>query len=140
MKKLIMRKLIWLLLSVCLPCYGMPEFMAKSPKEGLVEALLYYNVKYPHIVYAQALLETGYFKSRQCKVQNNLFGLYNSSKGRYHSFEHWSESVLAYIKYIQSRHREGEDYYQFLKRINYATDPNYVKKIKIIVQRECGLF
>ena len=53
-------------------------FFNQSPEEGLVEALGYYEIQFPEIVYAQALIETGHFSSSVCKNYNNLFGLYNS--------------------------------------------------------------
>lgn len=40
-----------------------PNFMSKPPQEGLMEALVYYGVYHPKIVYAQAVLETGWFTS-----------------------------------------------------------------------------
>ena len=36
---------------------------------------------------------------------------------------------------IQYRLRENEDYYQFLTRIGYAEDPQYITKVKGIVKR-----
>ena len=60
-----------------------PAFFNQSPEEGLVEALDYYEIQFPEIVYAQALLETGHFSSSVCKNYNNLFGLYNSYKRDY---------------------------------------------------------
>lgn len=107
------------------------EFMYKPVSEGLMEALYYYEIKSPDIVYAQAILETGWFKSKGCTIDNNLFGL-RHSKG-YYKYNHWSESVLAYKEKIQSRYKEGEDYYKFLVRINYAEDPEYVNKLRQIV-------
>lgn len=112
-----------------------PEFMSKSPKEGLYEALEHYEVLYPEIVHAQAILETGHFKSKACIEHNNLFGLYNSRKGEYYKFNHWTESVLAYKEWIQNRYKPNEDYYIFLKRINYAEDQTYTHKLKQIVKR-----
>ena len=50
-----------------------PSFKDKSPEEGLKEALAYYGIKCPNIVYAQAVLETGYFTSSVCQNKNNLF-------------------------------------------------------------------
>lgn len=114
---------------------GQPDFFNKLPQEGLMEALIYYDVKYPHIVYAQALIETGNFKSDLCLNDNNLFGLYNSSRGRYHRFDHWTKSVVAYKDFIQRRYKPPEDYYKFLQRIGYAEDPNYINKLKGIVSR-----
>lgn len=112
-----------------------PDFFSKSPQEGLMEALEYYGVKHPQIVYAQAVLETGHFKSDLCLNDNNLFGLYNSKKHRYHTFDHWTESVVAYLDYVQHRYKPPNDYYKFLLDIEYAKDPNYINKLKGIVSR-----
>ena len=113
-----------------------PTFKEKSPEEGLVEALEYYNVLHPKIVYAQAVLETGHFKSSACINDNNLFGLYDSKNKRYYRFNHWSESVVAYKDYIQRRYEPPNDYYKFLTDIGYAEDPDYNNKLKRIVNRK----
>lgn len=102
----------------------------ENPEHNLLRVLKEINVKYPEIVYSQAILETGHFTSRVYKKYNNLFGLYNSSKSDYYSFSTWQESVLAYKKYIQYKLHKNEDYYIFLKRIGYAEDPLYINKIK----------
>lgn len=112
-----------------------PEFLLKSPKEGLIEALDYYAVKHPNIVYAQAILETGHFRSRVFKECNNLFGLYNSRTKSYYKFNHWSESIVAYLNYIQYRYKPPDDYYKFLSDIGYAEDPEYINKLKRIVNQ-----
>ena len=110
-----------------------PEFLlSEAPDDYLMEALEYYNVKHKNIVYAQAILETGHFQSKVCKEYNNLFGLYSSYKGDYYKFDHWSESVVAYLNYIQYRYKPPDDYYQFLINIGYATDANYIQKVKSI--------
>jgi hypothetical protein len=44
-------------------------------QDKLVGLLKDLNVKYPHIVLAQARLETGGYKSRIFKENNNLFGM-----------------------------------------------------------------
>lgn len=113
-----------------------PDFMQKTAKEGLNEALTYYDIQCPDIVYAQAVLETGHFKSVGCLKYHNLFGLYNSRAKRYCRFNHWSESVVAYKEWIQRRYKPPEDYYKFLSRIHYASDPTYVSKLKQIVKKE----
>ena len=112
-----------------------PEFLLKSPEEGLIEALDYYSVEYPNIVYAQAILETGHFRSKVYKEYNNLFGLYNSRTKSYYKFNHWSESVIAYLDFIQNKYRPPNDYYKFLLDIGYAEDPEYINKLKIIVNQ-----
>lgn len=95
-------------------------------------ALEHYNIKHPRVVLAQAKLETGNYTSRHCIKGNNLFGLYNSKKKKYFQFNHWSESIEAYKDMIEYKHKEGEDYYKFLIRISYASDPNYISKVKQI--------
>lgn len=110
-----------------------PVFMDKPAKEGLIDALRYYDIHHSDIVYAQALLETGHFKSVGCLKHHNLFGLYNSKAKRYCRFNHWTESVIAYKEWIQRRYKPPEDYYRFLQRIGYAKDPRYIHKLKQIV-------
>lgn len=112
-----------------------PEFFLKDTvtKDVLIEALEYYDIKYPEIVCAQAILETGNFKSKVFKEYNNLFGLYNSYTKDYYKFNHWTESIEAYKSKIEYRYKEEEDYYTFLTRIGYAEDPLYTSKVKKII-------
>lgn len=104
-----------------------------NPKEGLLFVLIEKEVLFPEIVYAQAILETGNFTSNLCINKNNLFGLYNSKRKEFYSFEKWEDSVDAYKKYIQYKYKGG-DYFKFLDSIGYAEDPNYIKKLKIILK------
>lgn len=104
--------------------------------ENLYAALKKHGIKFPKIVLAQAILETGNFKSRVCREQNNLFGL-RHSKG-YYSFDHWEESVIAYRDWVQYKHRNGEGYYSFLKRINYAASKSYIYKVREIAENLTG--
>lgn len=113
-------------------------FTSDNPERDLMEALIFFDVKHKDIVMAQAILETGNFKSRVCKEYNNLFGLYDSSKKDYYKFYHWSESVFAYLKYIQYRYKPPDDYYQFLIDLGYAEDPLYIYKLKNINKKRDG--
>ena len=110
-----------------------PDFFSKSPQEGLIEALEYYGVKHPQIVYAQAILETGHFKSNICLNYNNLFGLYDSKNKDYYKFNHWAESIVAYKEWIQKKYQPPNNYYVFLEEINYASDKEYISTLKSIV-------
>lgn len=111
-----------------------PSFFTKSPKDGLKEALGYYGVHHPEIVYAQAVLETGNFKSDLCINGNNLFGLYNSKKKRYYTFDHWKDCIIAYKEMIQYKYKDGDDYLNFLKEIGYAKDSEYICKLKELIK------
>ena len=110
------------------------NFYNKTPQEGLIGALIYFDVKHADIVYAQALLETGHFKSYNCIHRNNLFGLYNSKTKSYYTFNHWAESVIAYKLWIQNRYKEDGDYFAFLNRIGYAEEPLYNKYLADIIK------
>lgn len=113
-----------------------PEFLTSTnPENDLIDVLDYYGVQHPDIVYAQAILETGYFNSRVYREYNNLFELYNSRTKDYYKFNHWVESVIAYLEYIQYKYKPPGDYYEFLDSIGYAEDPNYTNKLKRIVNR-----
>lgn len=101
--------------------------------ENLMATLRQFDVKFPQIVAAQALLETGYFTSRVCLENNNLFGLRRPSNGGYYTFNSWEESVKAYKYYVQYKYREGS-YYDFLNKIGYAEDQAYLIKVKRIVE------
>ena len=111
-----------------------PKFFSQTPKEGLEEALSYYGLEHKDIVYAQAILETGHFKSKVCLKYNNLFGLYNSKEKRYCRFNHWTESVVAYKEWIQKKYQPPNNYYVFLEEINYAEEKSYTRLLKEIVK------
>lgn len=103
-------------------------------ESSLKEVLDYYDIAFPEKVMAQAKLESGNFKSNICLCYNNLFGLYDSSSGDYYRFTTWQESVKFYKIKIQSRLKKGEDYYEFLERIGYAEDNNYIDKIEDVLE------
>ena len=96
-------------------------------EKNLKKVLSDNNVHHAHIVLAQAKLETGNFSSKVCKTKNNLFGLRKGNT--YRNYSHWSESVKAYKKLIQSKYKGG-NYYSFLDRIGYAGDKSYTTKLK----------
>ncbi len=92
------------------------------------------NIKYPKIVLAQAILETGWFRSSVCRNKHNLFGLTNPRTGNYYEFDHWTESVRAYYTKVQYRYKGG-NYLLWLKKIGYAEDPGYIRAvIKVLKQ------
>ena len=105
------------------------------------------NIKYPHIVYAQSLIETGHFDSKIFKENNNLFGMkqartrVTTAQGTQYNhayYDNWRESVYDYAFY-QCRYLSGlkneEEYLAYLGR-SYAEDPNYVSKISSLVKKE----
>lgn len=107
-----------------------------SPKSELPELtipnlyaeIIQNGIRHPKIVLAQAILETGWFTSPVCRNKHNLFGLTNPRTGKYFEFGHWTESVRAYYTKVQYKFKGG-DYLLWLKKIGYAEDPRYVRKI-----------
>lgn len=111
---------------------GLPELNV----ENLRREIRKNRIKYEDIVVAQALLETGNFKSRVCKELNNLFGLTNPRTGKYFEFQHWTESVKAYYTTVQYRYSRKNkkingyiDYLLWLRDIGYAEDPGYIRAL-----------
>ena len=105
----------------------------KLSKENLYSELVAQEIDYPEIVLAQALLETGNFKSYSCKVRNNLFGLMRKD-GTYMEFDHWTNSVHAYKKYIQKYKEVPNDYYKYLNDLGYTKDSIYIIRVKEIIK------
>ena len=108
-----------------LPELTIPNLLAEIKKN---------NIKYPKIVLAQAILETGWFKSSVCRSKHNLFGLTNPRTKTYYEFNHWTESVKAYYTKVQYRY-SGGNYLLWLKKIGYAEDKGYIRAIiKVLKQ------
>ncbi len=107
-----------------------------SPKSELPELtipnlyveIIQNGIRYPKIVLAQAILETGWFTSPVCRNKHNLFGLTNPRTGKYFEFDHWTESVWAYYTKVQYRYKGG-NYLLWLRNIGYAEDPNYIRAV-----------
>lgn len=112
----------------------------------LSEYILQLNIKYPHIVLAQAELESGMFSSPIFKENNNLFGMKqaklrpttNTGENKGHAcFNTWRESVVDYAfysaTYLNDIHSETE-YLNYLGQ-SYAEDTAYVSKLKLIIDR-----
>jgi flagellum-specific peptidoglycan hydrolase FlgJ len=51
----------------------------------------------------------------------------------YAAYRHWRESIRDYKERISSRY-QGGDYFAFLRRIGYAEDPAYQRKVMHIVK------
>ena len=119
----------------------------KFTKEKFVGELKRLNIKYPHIVMAQSIIETGHWGSKVFKENHNLFGMkqasvrINTASGTQNNhayYETWMESIYDYAfyqcRYLGGIKTEGE-YYAYLGN-SYAEDPNYVKALKSIVEKE----
>jgi len=112
----------------------------------LKEYVLELSIKFPHIVLAQSQIESGYYKSHIFLENNNLFGMKEAkqrpttNKGTENNhayYDNWKESVVDYALYQSnylSKLKTEEEYLQYLSQ-NYAEDPNYVSKIRLILKK-----
>jgi hypothetical protein len=115
---------------------------SKFTKEKLIREIERLNFRFPHIVLAQAQIESGNFSSPIFKENHNMFGMReaqvraNLARGtrRKHAFyDTWKESLYDYALYYStylSKLKTEDQYFDYLGQ-SYAEDPNYVKKVKI---------
>ena len=119
--------------TINLPELTIPNLFAEIKRNG---------IRHPKIVLAQAILETGWFRSSVCRNKHNLFGLTNPRTKTYYEFNHWTGSVRAYYTKVQYRWvrknnsaKNDTDYLRWLRNIGYAEDPGYIRAIiKVLKQ------
>lgn len=116
-------------------------------QEALVKELKRLNVRFPEIILAQSILETGHFSSRIFIENNNLFGM-KQARARSttavgtqlgHAFyDHWKQSVMDYALFqnaYMNKLRKKKAYLKYLDK-NYAEADNYDKTLLQIIERE----
>lgn len=115
-------------------------------KHKLKEYILDLNLKFPHIVLAQAELESGNFSSTIFIENNNIFGMKcakqrpstNTGENRGHAyFNNWKDCVIDYAFYqarYLSKINSEQEYLDYLKQ-NYAEDTLYVQKLLNIIEK-----
>ena len=116
-------------------------------QDALVKELKRLNVRFPHIVLAQSILETGYWESRIYQENNNLFGMKQArarattAKGTqlgHAYYDNWKESVTDYALYqaaYLNKLRKESKYLKYLDK-NYAEAIDYDQKLMVIIERE----
>ena len=116
-------------------------------EEKFVELLKELNVKFPHIVMAQAMVESGNFTSKIFRENHNLFGMkrarvrVNTALGTQYGhayYDSWRSSVFDYAfyqcRYLSTIRNESE-YFEYLSQ-SYAEDEEYVSKLKRKIEAE----
>lgn len=120
--------------------------MHEFSEEKLIQEIKELNLKFPYIVLAQSKLETSNYSSKIFIELHNLFGMKqaavraNTAKGTQygHAYYHsWKESLLDYALYscrYLGNVKSEQEYYQYLSQY-YAEDPEYVNKLKNIINK-----
>jgi flagellum-specific peptidoglycan hydrolase FlgJ len=115
-------------------------------QEALVEEIKKLNIRFPHIVLAQSILETGYWESRIYQENHNLFGMKqararattaNGTQLGHAFYDDWKESVTDYALYqaaYLNKLRTEKKYLNYLDK-NYAEAKNYDKALIEIIER-----
>jgi uncharacterized FlgJ-related protein len=118
----------------------------KFTEDKFIHKLKEINIKFPHIVLAQAYLESDYFTSKMFLENNNMFGM-KEAKARINLasgtqcghayFYTWEECLLDYAYYRATytfNIKTEQQFYEYLNNY-YAEDPNYESKLKNIVKK-----
>jgi len=118
----------------------------KFSEEKLKASILALNIKFPHIVLAQAKLESGHFKSKIFRENNNFFGMKvarcrpTTNKGEQNGhayFDTWKDCLVDYAFYQAAYLHDikTEDQYLAYLKANYAEDPNYFTKLLNLIKQ-----
>jgi flagellum-specific peptidoglycan hydrolase FlgJ len=115
----------------------------------LYEQITEKNIKFPEIVFAQAVLESGHFKAPIFTIKNNLFGMkvpkkrettaINKGKKGYAKYHSWDSSVDDYLLWqeftLKNKNQLTKNQYLSLLGKIYAKDKNYVSSLKRVMSK-----
>lgn len=114
-------------------------------KEQVIDEIKVYNFKYPYIILAQAILESGNFTSKRFKTHNNMFGMKIAKSrttcaqkdiGDYAYYSNWRMSIVDRALYETTYLRKSKSESDYLSTIclSYAEDVEYKNKILKIIR------
>jgi uncharacterized FlgJ-related protein len=142
-----MKKVLLVLAGVLFFSFALPGEGKLLTKENLWRVINQMDIKYPDLVFAQAVLETGHFKSANCINNNNLFGMKlprlretvatKGSKG-YAKYTDWVQSVYdykLYQDYMFSKKEYTRTQYMSMLDRTYSEGKNYTVKLKSIIKK-----
>lgn len=99
----------------------------------------YLDIEHSHIVLAQMKLESGHYKSKLAKENNNYFGMKHplkrattsiGKKKGYASYKSWTYSVLDYALWQKANASNLTEKEYFDSLSTYAEDKKYIEKVK----------
>lgn len=118
----------------------------KFSEEKLILKIKNLNFKYPHIILAQAKLESNNYSSKIFIESNNLFGMkeaqsrINLAKGTQYNhayYNNWNESLLDYAFWYSSYAYRCTNESQLFELLGnqYAEDSSYTDKLKSMINK-----
>ncbi len=156
---MILRSIITVLLIPCLIAFGGQAgtgFEKTSKKDSsdvltyqsLYDEIVKQGIEYPDIVFAQAILESGHFKSKVYKQNNNLFGMKlpkkrstvaSKSRNGYAVYGSWKESVEDYKLYqeyyFKGRQISRSSYFSNLDKRYSVLGGSYSSLVRNIIKK-----
>jgi hypothetical protein len=117
----------------------------KFSEEALIRLLKDCHIKYPHIVLAQAKLESGDFKSKMFKQNFNMFGMKLArqrittalgEKSGHAYYRDWIDCVHDYGMYQSAIMCNVNNEVEYFTKLDerYAEDTTYISKLKHIIE------
>ena len=114
-------------------------------EEKLIEEIKNLNFKFPHIVLAQSILETGYYESKIFNENHNLFGMkearvrLNLAGGTQYGhayYDNWRESVMDYALWYSTYAYKCKTEKQLFKLLDkqYAEADAYVSSLQHVIK------
>jgi flagellum-specific peptidoglycan hydrolase FlgJ len=110
------------------------------------------NIEFADIVFCQAILESGHFKSKVVTNNNNLFGmrhpsrrktLSKGSRFKYAIFDNWYDSVKDYKlwqdNFLKNKCLTRKQYLNYIEK-KYCGYPNYIKNLNLIHKKYQYMF
>jgi len=121
------------------------EEMNQFSEEALIEEISRLNFKFPHIVLAQSILETGHYESKIFKENHNLFGMkearvrVNLAEGTQYGhayYNNWKESVMDYALWYSTYAYKCKTEKQLYKLLDkqYAEASAYVSSLQHVIE------
>lgn len=121
-----------------------------SLQDSIKQFIKSMNISHADIVYAQAVLETGDFKSDLFSTNHNMFGMKEplvrntvalGTKNGYAYYKNWQHSIIDYALYQATYYGTTKTRWETLNRQSYlerlaktyASDPNYIRKLNRII-------
>lgn len=116
-------------------------------KADFIELIKDCNIKYPHIVVAQAEIESGNFTSEIFRHNHNMFGMrmartrITTAEKEVNGFAYyrdWKDCVYDYAMYQSSSMSGADNEQEYFDRLGekYAQDSSYVGAVKAVIARE----
>lgn len=116
-------------------------------KENVYHEIRKQGIKYPELVFAQAMLESGELKSKLTRTNHNIFGMKlpsvrettaQGSKNHHAFYVHWTESIRDYKLYqdFVIQKKGLTNYKKYLSYINkvYSQTGDYHKRISRVIR------